>query len=393
MFTETVRQQAADYGMLLLRFLPLLMILTGSQVYGVTKYEIKVTTSDDIFAGTDASVHVNLIGVNGASTGSINLQKSAQDFDRGSHALKDLQEATEIEMAKKYKDVCESKEFLAHIDGDQLLSLLSRDDLSSPSETFIFKSVMQWIKHSKEERMAVAAKVIGAVRLGLVNIREVVAELNTQDMRMIPEINTLLLESLLYSVEPSSSSEFGTNKTRSRSMKSGRSTCAFVQLLTIIHFFIAKRCNISIPLGMENGHISNQSITASSHYHRYPPWHARLNSGTAVSWYALPSDPNPWIQVDLDMPTWLKGVATQGKRFSLFVKTYKLAYSSDGIHWSTYKDAIEEREMIFKGNTDPYKVVKVELDNPVYTRYVRLYPKTWRHGIAVKMELYGCRPE
>ena len=97
---------------------------------------------------------------------------------------------------------------------------------------------------------------------------------------------------------------------------------------------------------MENGHISNQSITASSHYHRYPPWHARLNSGTAVSWYALPSDPSPWIQVDLGMPTWLKGVATQGKRFSLFVKTYKLAYSSDGIHWSTYKDAIEEREMV-----------------------------------------------
>ena len=145
-----------------------------------------------------------------------------------SDGLIDLQEATEIEMAKKYKDVCESKEFLAHIDGDQLLSLLSRDDLSSPSETFIFKSVMQWIKHSKEERMAVAAKVIGAVRLGLVNIREVVAELNTQDMRMIPEINTLLLESLLYSVEPSSSSEFGTNKTRSRSMKSVRQTLLII---------------------------------------------------------------------------------------------------------------------------------------------------------------------
>ena len=42
-----------------------------------------MTTSDDMFAGTDASVHVNLIGVNGASTGSINLHKSAQDFDRG----------------------------------------------------------------------------------------------------------------------------------------------------------------------------------------------------------------------------------------------------------------------------------------------------------------------
>lgn len=97
---------------------------------------------------------------------------------------------------------------------------------------------------------------------------------------------------------------------------------------------------------MENGHISNQSITASSYYSRYPPWLARLKSGAEESWYALPSEPNPWIQVDLDKLTWLRGVATQGKRFSLFVKTYKLAYSLDGIHWSTYKKANGEKEMV-----------------------------------------------
>ena len=127
-------------------------------------------------------------------------------------------------MAKMYRDVCESQEFLAHIGGDQLLSLLSRDDLNAHSETFVFKSVMQWIKHKKEERMAVAAKVIGAVRLGLVDIRELIAELDTQEMRMLPEINTFLLESFLYSYRPSSSSEFATNKTKPRSMKSVRQT-------------------------------------------------------------------------------------------------------------------------------------------------------------------------
>ena len=141
-----------------------------------------------------------------------------------SHGLKNLQDATESEMAKMYKDVCESEEFLAHIGGDQLLSLLSRDDLNAHSETFVFKSVMQWIKHKKEERMAVAAKVIGAVRLGLVDIRELIAELDTQEMRMIPEVNTFLLESFLYSYRPSSSSEYATNKTKPRSMKSVRQT-------------------------------------------------------------------------------------------------------------------------------------------------------------------------
>ena len=65
------------------------------------------------------------------------------------HGLNDLQEAAEHKMASKYKDVCESEEFLTHISADQLISLLSRDDLSAPSDTFVFKSVMQWIKHNE----------------------------------------------------------------------------------------------------------------------------------------------------------------------------------------------------------------------------------------------------
>ena len=86
-------------------------------------------------------------------------------------------------MASTFKDICESEEFLTHVGADQLFSLLRRDDLSARSETFVFNSVMQWIKHKKEERMAVAAKVIGAVRLGLVDIRVVIEELDTEEMK------------------------------------------------------------------------------------------------------------------------------------------------------------------------------------------------------------------
>ena len=136
-----------------------------------------------------------------------------------SHGLRDLQEAAECNMAKMYKDVCESEEFLGHIGGDQLLSLLGRDDLSASSETFVFKSVMQWVKYKKEERMAVAGKVIGAVRLGLVNIRELIAELDTQDMQQDPEIHMHLHKSLLYSYAPLRSTEFATEKAKPRSMK------------------------------------------------------------------------------------------------------------------------------------------------------------------------------
>ena len=136
------------------------------------------------------------------------------------HGLRDLQEAAEHKMASIFKDVCESEEFLTHIGADQLFSLLSRDDLNAPSETFIFKSAMQWIKQKNEERKAVAAKVIGAVRLGLVDIKVVIQELNTEEMQQDPKVRTLLQESLLHSNMPSHSSKFAVEKTKARSMSS-----------------------------------------------------------------------------------------------------------------------------------------------------------------------------
>ena len=75
---------------------------------------------------------------------------------------------------------------------------------------------MQWIKHKKEERMAVAAKVIGAVRLGLVDIRVVIEELDTEEMERVPEIHKHLDETLIYSHMPSRNPKFAVEKTKTR---------------------------------------------------------------------------------------------------------------------------------------------------------------------------------
>ena len=133
------------------------------------------------------------------------------------HGLRDLQEAAEKKMVSMYVDVCECEEFLSSVSADQLSSLLGRDDLNAPSETFIFKSVMQWIKHKKEERMADAAKVIGAVRLGLVDIRVVIEELDTEEMQRDPEIHVLLHEALLHYFMPSKDWKFAEGKAKLRS--------------------------------------------------------------------------------------------------------------------------------------------------------------------------------
>ena len=136
------------------------------------------------------------------------------------HGLKDLKEVMESKMASMYKEICEMDEFLSDMNGDALSALLSREDLSAPSEDFVFKSVMRWIKYRKEERLDVAAKVIGAVRLGLVDIKDVIEELNTEEMQVIPAIILLLQRTLIYNQMPSSSSGFALEKAKPRSMSS-----------------------------------------------------------------------------------------------------------------------------------------------------------------------------
>ena len=134
------------------------------------------------------------------------------------HGLKDLKENTQRKMASMYKDICERKEFLSDMNANVLSDLLCRDDLNAPSENFVFKSVMQWIKYREEERMDVAAQVIGTVRLGLVDIKDVIEELDTEEMQAIPGIHMLLHRTLIHNYRPSSGSAFASEKARPRSM-------------------------------------------------------------------------------------------------------------------------------------------------------------------------------
>ena len=136
------------------------------------------------------------------------------------HSLKDSKEATERKMASMYKGICEKEEFLSDMNVDVLSALLCRDDLRTPSENFVFKSVMQWIKYRKGERMDAGAKVIGAVRLGLVDSKDVIEELDTEEMKAIPEINMLLQEALIRNCRPSRSSALALEKRKPRSMNS-----------------------------------------------------------------------------------------------------------------------------------------------------------------------------
>ena len=154
--------------------------------------------------------------------------------------LKDLKETTQRKMASMYKDICEKEEFLSDMNADILSALLCRDDLTTPSENFVFESVMQWIKYREEERMDVAAQVIGAVRLGLVDIKDVIEELNTEEMQSIPEIHLLVYETLLHNCCPTSVSEFALVKVKPRSMSLVRTNVSYLPYKRHIKFFFVE---------------------------------------------------------------------------------------------------------------------------------------------------------
>ncbi|KAJ7384520.1 hypothetical protein OS493_021149 [Desmophyllum pertusum] len=61
-------------------------------------------------------------------------------------------------------------------------------------------------------------KVIGAVRLGLVDIRVVIEELDTEEMQRVPEIHMQVYEVSLYNNMPSHNPKFAVEKTKPRSM-------------------------------------------------------------------------------------------------------------------------------------------------------------------------------
>ena len=93
-------------------------------------------------------------------------------------------------------------------------------------------------------------------------------------------------------------------------------------------------------LGMENGEMSDDQITASSHYNEnYLPSYGRLNL-LGNAWAAKTNDPNQWLQVDFQKPTIITGISTQGQSNvpdNRFVTQYSISFSDDGNNFYDYK--------------------------------------------------------
>ncbi|XP_020487669.1 coagulation factor V [Labrus bergylta] len=166
-----------------------------------------------------------------------------------------------------------------------------------------------------------------------------------------------------------------------------------------MEFYGCELDGCSVPLGMETGLIEDHQITASSRATSWysGPWKpslARLNKqGTINAWQANYNDMNQWLQVELPQVKKITGIITQGAMAlgkQMYVVSYTLLYSDNGIHWNQYTDDETISSKIFFGNTDNNDHVKNYIYPPIFSRFVRIVPKSWMGAITMRIELLGC---
>ncbi|XP_078393590.1 neuropilin-1a isoform X1 [Cetorhinus maximus] len=152
-------------------------------------------------------------------------------------------------------------------------------------------------------------------------------------------------------------------------------------------------CNES--LGMESGKIRTDQILSSSNYNfNWSPERSRLNH-PENAWTPSSDSSKEWIQVDLGFLQHVSAIATQGAvsketQREYFVQTYKVDVSSTGEDWITVKERSKQPK-IFQGNSNPKDIVIRQFPQTILTRYVRIRPQTWKGGVALRFELYGCK--
>uniref|UniRef100_A0A672FMC6 Neuropilin n=1 Tax=Salarias fasciatus TaxID=181472 RepID=A0A672FMC6_SALFA len=161
------------------------------------------------------------------------------------------------------------------------------------------------------------------------------------------------------------------------------------------HKEVSDSFHCSMALGMESGKISDDQISASTTFYdnRWLSRQARLNNDDNA-WTPAEDSNKEYIQVDLHFLKVLTGIATQGAvsketQKSYFVTTFKLEVSTNGEDWMVYRHG--KNHKIFHANTDPAEVVLNRVPQPVLARFVRIRPQTWKNGIALRFELYGCQ--
>ncbi|KAK3746637.1 hypothetical protein QZH41_012844, partial [Actinostola sp. cb2023] len=137
-------------------------------------------------------------------------------------------------------------------------------------------------------------------------------------------------------------------------------------------------------LGMSNGDIPDNAVTASSNHSAHAPKDGRLHwtkNKQYQYWASKTLDANQWLQIDLSRLQFVTAIATQGRHGTIdprWVKSYWFSYSNDGVTWIEYKE--NQVRKTFTGNSDSDTVMRHLLTPVIYARFVRFHPITINIG-------------
>ncbi|KAM8995764.1 discoidin domain-containing receptor 2-like isoform 1-T3 [Ara ararauna] len=152
------------------------------------------------------------------------------------------------------------------------------------------------------------------------------------------------------------------------------------------------------PLGMHEGTIRDEDITASSQwYDSTGPQYARLQreegDGAWCPAGLLQPEDVQFLQIDLHKLFFITLVGTQGRHAHAtgkeFARAYRIDYSRNGERWVSWKD--RQGMKVIQGNVDTYDVVLKDLRPPIIARFIRVMPVTKvPMTVCMRVELYGC---
>ncbi|XP_071444959.1 discoidin domain-containing receptor 2-like [Hetaerina americana] len=153
-------------------------------------------------------------------------------------------------------------------------------------------------------------------------------------------------------------------------------------------------------LGMEEGRIPDEAITASSSFDAKSvgPQNARIrqekNGGAWCPRTVISSEVREYLEVDLTGDHLITRTETQGRfgngQGQEYAEAFLVEYWRDSLdQWVVYKDSRGEKELT--GNSNTYLVVRQELELPFVASRVRFIPYSVHpRTVCMRVEIYGC---
>lgn len=107
-------------------------------------------------------------------------------------------------------------------------------------------------------------------------------------------------------------------------------------------------------------------------------------------WQPEYMDSEQWLEIVLPRLEPVYGIILQGdSKENKYITSYKVLYSQNGQTFSYILDH-QRKPKIFQGPIDSVVPVKEFFPEPIEAKIIKINPRTWHHGIAIKVDLLGC---